>query len=33
MLTFIQTVKRNDDEPQAWLADVLSRIVDTKSST
>ena len=30
MLTLIQTAKLNDIDPQAWLADVLSRIADHK---
>jgi len=29
MYTLIQTAKLNDVDPQAWLADVLSRIADT----
>jgi transposase len=29
MYTLIQTVKLNDIDPQAWLADVLSRIAET----
>ena len=30
--TLLQTAKLNDVDPQAWLADVLSRIADTPSS-
>jgi hypothetical protein len=30
MLTLIQTARRNDVDPQAWLADVLARINDHK---
>ena len=30
MLTLIQTAKLNDVDPQAWLADVLTRIADHK---
>ena len=30
MLTLMQTAKRNDVDPQAWLADVLARIADHK---
>ena len=30
MLTLIRTCKLNDVDPQAWLADVLSRIADHK---
>jgi transposase len=30
MLTLIRTAKLNDVDPQAWLADVLSRIADHK---
>jgi transposase len=30
MLTFIQTAKLNDVDPQVWLADVLARIADHK---
>ena len=30
MLTLIQTAKLNDVDPQAWIADVLSRIADHK---
>jgi hypothetical protein len=30
MLTLIHTAKLNDIDPQAWLADVLSRIADDK---
>ncbi|AYD04815.1 transposase (plasmid) [Neorhizobium sp. NCHU2750] len=29
MATLIMTVKLNDIDPQAWLADVLARIADT----
>jgi transposase len=29
MYTLIQTAKLNDIDPQAWLADVLSRIAET----
>ncbi|WP_245455324.1 transposase domain-containing protein [Mesorhizobium sp. M4B.F.Ca.ET.058.02.1.1] len=29
MATLINTAKLNDIDPQAWLADVLSRIADT----
>ena len=29
MLTLIGTAKLNDIDPQAWLADVLTRIADT----
>ena len=29
MYTLIQTAKLNDVDPQAWLADVLTRITDT----
>ncbi|EHK55650.1 transposase, partial [Mesorhizobium alhagi CCNWXJ12-2] len=29
MATLIMTAKRNDVDPQAWLADVLARIADT----
>ena len=29
MYTLIQTAKLNDVDPQAWLADVLSRIAET----
>jgi transposase len=32
MLTLIHTAKLNDLDPQAWLADVLHRIADHKSS-
>ena len=30
MLTLIQTAKLNDVDPQAWIADALSRIADHK---
>ena len=29
MYTLIQTAKLNDIDPQAWLADTLSKIADT----
>ena len=32
MLTLIATAKLNDIVPQAWLADVLTRIADTPQS-
>ncbi|WP_162246039.1 transposase domain-containing protein, partial [Aureimonas sp. Leaf460] len=32
MLTMIATAKLNDIDPQAWLANVLSRIADTPQS-
>ena len=32
MYTLIVTAKMNDVDPQAWLADVLARIADTKQS-
>jgi transposase len=32
MFTLIQTAKLNDVDPQAWLADVLARIADHKST-
>jgi transposase len=32
MCTLIQTAKLNDVDPQAWLADVLARIADHKST-
>jgi hypothetical protein len=32
MYTLIQTAKLTDVDPQAWLADVLSRIADTPPS-
>ena len=32
MYTLIQTAKLNDVDPQAWLADVLSRIAETPQS-
>jgi hypothetical protein len=32
MYTLIGTAKLNDVDPQAWLADVLSRIADTPQS-
>jgi hypothetical protein len=32
MYTLIQTAKLNDIDPQAWLADVLSRIAETPQS-
>lgn len=32
MLTLIATAKLNDIDPQAWLADVLTRIADTPQS-
>jgi hypothetical protein len=33
MYTLIGTAKLNDVDPQAWLADVLSRIADTPQSS
>lgn len=32
MVTLITTAKLNDVDPQAWLADVLSRIADTRQN-
>ena len=32
MYKLIVTAKMNDVDPQAWLADVLARIADTKQS-
>ena len=32
MYTLIVTAKMNDVDPQAWLADVLARIADTKQT-
>ena len=32
MYTLVQTAKLNDIDPQAWLADVLSRIAETPQS-
>ena len=32
MYSLIGTAKLNDVDPQAWLADVLNRIVDTPVS-
>ena len=32
MYTLIQTAKLNDVDPQAWLADTLSRIAETPQS-
>jgi hypothetical protein len=32
MYTLIQTAKLNDVDPQAWLADTLSKIADTPQS-
>jgi len=32
MLTLIQTAKLNDVDPQAWLADTLRRIADTRQT-
>jgi transposase len=32
MATLIQTAKMNDADPQAWLADVLARMADTRQS-
>ncbi|EJW09783.1 Transposase [Rhodovulum sp. PH10] len=32
MATLIMTAKLNDVDPQAWLADVLARIADTRQS-
>jgi hypothetical protein len=32
MFTLIHTAKLNDVDPQAWLADVLTRIADHKFS-
>jgi hypothetical protein len=32
MLSLIGTAKLNDIDPQAWLADVLSRIADIPQS-
>lgn len=30
--TLIQTARRNDVDPQAWLADVVARIADHPAS-
>jgi len=32
MYTLIQTAKLNDIDPQAWLADTLSKIAETPQS-
>ena len=32
MLTLIATAKLNDIDPQAWLADALTRIADTRQT-
>ena len=32
LYTLIQTARLNDVDPQAWLADVLARIVDHPAS-
>ena len=32
MYTLIATAKLNDVDPQAWLADILSRIAETPRS-
>jgi hypothetical protein len=32
MYTLIQTAKLNDVDPQAWLADILARIADTRQN-